>query len=726
MKHSASLLIQNPDGAYLVIQRSHTCNNFKGYWEFPGGKIDAGESPATALQREVREETGIEAPKFDDAQGFRIATPNGAAEYTFFAWRCDALPTVRLSDEHQAFQWLRFEAARKLSEMMQPHRQFLEQHWHQEQIKAYQQELPHYKVFAEALKRILENACAVSLPETIIQARPKSIPSFAEKCIRKMDKYPDPIRQLTDLCGGRVIVQTLEQVEAVCRFVEKHFKIVEKDDKTSHLNTDQFGYRDMHYIIQVPAGCALAFTAEERQAIGDRRAELQVRTLVQQAWADILHDRMYKTPLRLASEAKRTGNLLAAVLEDGDRGFNRLATDLDGMIANYSAYASEDNVEKEIRVQQLLVAGETKPEQQPKLALQLARLIAARGQWQQIVEILKPHANISGPLRLELLSELGHALCHLDRAQPLSADYQLGQSYLQQVIQACESPDFSSVPNLRRIRSVHARALARFGWSWEALDSEAQQAREAYRRATLIEPSEPYYFAEMIGFELRFTPERKDFAASLRPQILGALQTCREHATAGTELPFAYFTAGRLGLLADQAYAALNDYARGIRHCLAEAGTVAADVFDLEIAWLHRVYSGKNLPMEFQWVKDLLRLAKSVCPACSAPAAPTAMNPHGITVPVLIVAGGAATLPPEENPRIQALLHDPLSVAGGTVISGGTTSGVSGAVGAIARELAGNQGKHFLLLGYIPHSLPHDAEKDPGYDQTIPCGADRF
>jgi ppGpp synthetase/RelA/SpoT-type nucleotidyltranferase len=196
-----------------------------------------------------------------------------------------------------------------------------------------------------------------------------------------MDRYPDPIRQLTDLCGGRVIVQTLEQVEAVCRFVERHFKIVEKDDKTSHLNTDQFGYRDMHYIVQVPAGCSLAFTDEERRAIGDRRAELQVRTLVQHAWADILHDRMYKTPLRLAAEAKRTGNLLAAVLEEGDRGFNRLATDLDGMIANYSAYASENNVEKEIRVHQLLLAGETKPEQQPKLALQLARLIAARDQW---------------------------------------------------------------------------------------------------------------------------------------------------------------------------------------------------------------------------------------------------------------------------------------------------------------------------------------------------------
>jgi len=139
MKHSASLLIQNADGAYLVIQRSSTCNNFKGYWEFPGGKMDPGESPATALHREVREETGIEAPKVDDAQGFRIAVPDGSVEYTFFAWQCEAPLAVRLSDEHQAFQWVHFAEARKLANFMEPHREFLERHWQQQQIKANQQ-----------------------------------------------------------------------------------------------------------------------------------------------------------------------------------------------------------------------------------------------------------------------------------------------------------------------------------------------------------------------------------------------------------------------------------------------------------------------------------------------------------------------------------------------------------------------------------------------------------
>jgi hypothetical protein len=37
----------------------------------------------------------------------------------------------------------------------------------------------------------------------------------------KLAKYPDPVHQLTDLCGGRVIAQTLEQVEAVRLFVER-------------------------------------------------------------------------------------------------------------------------------------------------------------------------------------------------------------------------------------------------------------------------------------------------------------------------------------------------------------------------------------------------------------------------------------------------------------------------------------------------------------------------
>jgi hypothetical protein len=43
MKKSTSLLIQDEDSQYLLIQRSKTCNNLKEWWEFPGGKLEGDE-----------------------------------------------------------------------------------------------------------------------------------------------------------------------------------------------------------------------------------------------------------------------------------------------------------------------------------------------------------------------------------------------------------------------------------------------------------------------------------------------------------------------------------------------------------------------------------------------------------------------------------------------------------------------------------------------------------
>ena len=54
---TAALIEQ--DGLMLIAQR-RLDDNFPGYWEFPGGKIEPGESPEEALQRECKEELDIE------------------------------------------------------------------------------------------------------------------------------------------------------------------------------------------------------------------------------------------------------------------------------------------------------------------------------------------------------------------------------------------------------------------------------------------------------------------------------------------------------------------------------------------------------------------------------------------------------------------------------------------------------------------------------------------
>jgi ppGpp synthetase/RelA/SpoT-type nucleotidyltranferase len=594
---------------------------------------------------------------------------------------------------------------------------------HKQQIEAYTKQYPDYTTYAAALRRVLERACAASLPEAFVQARAKSIPSFAEKCARRFDTYPDAVNQFTDLCGARLLVQTLEQVEAAKGFIRENFIIIEEDDKASSLGPDKFGYRDMHFIIQFKPDRPFDLSAKELAAMGNRKAELQVRTWVQHAWADTLHDRIYKAPLRLSAGIKRAGNLLAAVMEEGDRGFDHLANELDGMLANYTAYASKADVQKEIAILELLLKN-CGSDECPKLALKLARLSSPEGKWDDIIEWLRPHVGVGGPLGLGLRSELGQALCRRHRADPASAPYQEGQQLLREVVEMSERMDWSTIPSLRRARSLHARALSRLGWSYEAIEAEAHEARRCYARAAELEPGNPYYLADMLGFELHYAGE-SGLLAGFRSTIRLALDLCVQHESSGTELPAAHFTTGRLRLLLGESYKALHAFARGVRYCQAGDGSVPCDALATEIAWLHRVNPGKALPEEYQWAKTLLELGLAQG-ACSKPARKTSKTDAPLSGPVLIVAGGAASLQPGQASQVTAFLNEALADFSGTVISGGTTAGVPGCLGEAAKHLADAHTKHFHLRGYIPKALPQDAEKDKCYDRIIVSGAERF
>ena len=103
----AAAVIQRPDGSFLLAQRP-AGKVYAGWWEFPGGKVEAGEPAGAALARELHEELGIDV---------RTAYPwitrthvyeHAAVELKFFRvveWRGDPQPR-----EEQAFVWQRLDA----------------------------------------------------------------------------------------------------------------------------------------------------------------------------------------------------------------------------------------------------------------------------------------------------------------------------------------------------------------------------------------------------------------------------------------------------------------------------------------------------------------------------------------------------------------------------------------------------------------------------------------
>lgn len=99
---SVSVRVWDPEGYRLVLRRSPTAGTLRaGNWVEPGGLVRLDESPEEAAVRELREETGIEVqPGWLRELPFESITLRFGVEF-------DHRPVVQLSDEHDAFKWVR-------------------------------------------------------------------------------------------------------------------------------------------------------------------------------------------------------------------------------------------------------------------------------------------------------------------------------------------------------------------------------------------------------------------------------------------------------------------------------------------------------------------------------------------------------------------------------------------------------------------------------------------
>ena len=98
----AAAVLQRPDGAFLLARRP-TGKIWAGYWEFPGGKIELGETPWHALVRELHEELGIEVGSAYPWITRVFAYPHATVRLNFFRvteWRGEPHP-----HEGQEFAW---------------------------------------------------------------------------------------------------------------------------------------------------------------------------------------------------------------------------------------------------------------------------------------------------------------------------------------------------------------------------------------------------------------------------------------------------------------------------------------------------------------------------------------------------------------------------------------------------------------------------------------------
>lgn len=163
-----------------------------------------------------------------------------------------------------------------------------------------------------------------SIPLLAVTGRVKEFTSFLEKAERK--KYAKPFDDNEDFVGVRVILYYPDDVEKVAQIIDKEFQVQTSENKTAALGINQFGYRSTHKIVRIPVAWS---NAPNYRGIGDIKCEIQIRTILMHAWAEVEHKLQYKNEIDVPTELRRKLFLLSAKFEEADDQFKSIRDEAD-------------------------------------------------------------------------------------------------------------------------------------------------------------------------------------------------------------------------------------------------------------------------------------------------------------------------------------------------------------------------------------------------------------
>ncbi len=184
----------------------------------------------------------------------------------------------------------------------------------------------HVKLTGEAERLIQDLINNENIAYLSVTSRTKSRESFIEKVARKGYRYPG--KEVTDLSGVRVITHIESNMERICNLIKSSLN-VHKDksvDKTDELGFDRVGYRSVHFVCDLGED---RVRLPEFSRFKDMVFEIQVRTMLQHAWAEMQHDRDYKFSGVLPNHLRRRLYCVAGTLELVDREFVNLVREIE-------------------------------------------------------------------------------------------------------------------------------------------------------------------------------------------------------------------------------------------------------------------------------------------------------------------------------------------------------------------------------------------------------------
>lgn len=165
----------------------------------------------------------------------------------------------------------------------------------------YEQHLPLYKAAMQQLAQDVRLILEQQGLTPAIKYRVKSFEAYFAKLRKQHSENPSP-RMLTvnDFFGLRIVCPFLEDIETVSGLVATHFEILETERKANQHSFREFGYDSVHLAIRLDTH----LTGQSMPGVR-KVCEIQLRTILQDAWAEVEHELVYKSDISLPNQSIR-------------------------------------------------------------------------------------------------------------------------------------------------------------------------------------------------------------------------------------------------------------------------------------------------------------------------------------------------------------------------------------------------------------------------------------
>jgi len=217
-------------------------------------------------------------------------------------------------------------------------------------ISDYKKHEHSYLTFAKKVKQLIEDLLIEYEMEIhSIDYRVKTEDSLQTKLKRKNYKYKKK-SDITDIVGIRIVTRYEDTVDNIASIIESEFCVDDTNtiDKRKAMDPDRFGYLSLHYIVSLDGKRS---SLPEYRILNDLTFEIQIRSILQHAWAEAGHDLGYKSKVEVPRDVQRDFSRLAGLLELADKELISIRDKLDSyreatteQIKNQSTDFSIDNI----------------------------------------------------------------------------------------------------------------------------------------------------------------------------------------------------------------------------------------------------------------------------------------------------------------------------------------------------------------------------------------------